>query len=218
MRVLITGASGGLGAAIVEQFLSESHDVAGVARSWKTPDARFQQFAADLTQGKECQRIAREAGGVEALVHVLGGFAGGTPVAQTPEETWDEMMNTNLRSAFLVFRAIVPGMLERGRGRIIAIGSRTGVEPARNLAAYGVSKAGLTHLVQTLALELKDTSITANLVMPSTINTAANRAAMPRADASKWVSPESIAKVVAWLASDAAGDVSGALVPVYGRA
>src|SRR6476659_2411027 len=115
--------------------------------------------------------MAQEAGPVDALVHVLGGFAGGTPVAQTPEETWDEMMNVNLRSAFLVFRAILPGMIERGRGRVVAVGSRAGVEPAPKLSAYGASKAGLVYLVQTLALELKQTGITANLVMPSTIDT-----------------------------------------------
>lgn len=218
MRVLITGASGGLGSAVIEQFLSEGHSVTGVARSWRTPDPRFHQIAADLTQGAECRRMAEEAGDVDVLVQVLGAFAGGTPVAQTPEETWDEMMNVNLRSAFLVFRTILPGMLERDRGRIVAIGSRTGVEPAQKLGAYGVSKAGLVHLIQTLALELKQTGITANVVLPSTIDTPANRAAMPKADAAKWVTPASIAKVVSWLASDAAGDVSGALVPVYGKA
>lgn len=217
MRVLITGASGGLGSAVIEQFLSEGHSVAGVARSWKAKDSRFQQIAADLSTGDGCRQMAEAAGVVDVLVHVVGGFAGGTPVGETTEETWDQMMNVNLRSAFLVFRAILPA-IQPGRGRIVAVGSRVGVEPAAGLSAYGASKAGLVHLIRTLALELKPSGITANVVMPATIDTAANRAAMPQADRSKWVTPHSIATVVSWLASDAAQDVSGAVVPVYGKA
>ena len=162
--------------------------------------------------------MADEAGDVDALIHVMGGFAGGTPVAETGEETWDQMMTVNLRSAFLVFRAVLPGLLARDRGRIIAVGSRMGVEPAPGFSAYGVSKAGLVYLIRTLAMELKQTGITANIIMPSIIDTDANRAAMPKADFSKWVPPASIAKVVSWLASDAAQDVNGAVVPVYGKA
>ncbi len=218
MKVLITGASGGLGAAVIEQFVSEGHSVTGVARSWRSADPRFHQISADLTQSEGCTTMAREAGDVDALVHILGGFAGGIPVVQTTEETWDQMMNLNLRSAFLVIHAVLPGMLERDRGRIIAVGSRTGSEPAAGFGAYGVSKAGLVHLVRTLALELKSTGITANVVMPSVIDTDVNRAAMPKANFSKWVTPASIAKVVSWLASDSAQDVSGAVVPVYGKA
>lgn len=218
MKVLITGASGGLGSAVIEQFISEGHSVTGVARSWRSEDARFHQLAADLTKSSECARIASEAGDVDALIHILGGFAGGTHVAETSEETWDQMMNINLRSAFFVFKALLPRMLERDRGRIIAVGSRTGTEPAAGFGAYGVSKAGLVHLIRTLALELKNTGITANVVMPSVIDTDVNRAAMPKADFSKWVPPASIAKVVSWLASDASQDVSGAVLPVYGKA
>ncbi len=217
MRTLVTGANGGLGPAIVSQFLSAGGSVVGVARAWPQQDPNIQQIAADLTRADECRRVALAAG-AGVLVHVLGGFAGGATVADTDEDTWDKMMNLNLRSAFLMFRAILPGMIERGRGRIIAVGSRTAVEPAAGLSAYGVSKAGLVHLIRTLALELKSTSVTANIVLPSTIDTPANRAAMPGADASKWVSPESIAKLVSWLASDAAQDVSGAVIPIYGRA
>lgn len=218
MQVLITGASGGLGPAVVEQFLSEGHAVAAVARSWPKPDGRYRQIAADLTTLDGCQGAVAEAGPIDTLIHVLGGFSGGQPVAQTSEETWDRMMSLNLRAAFLTFRAVVPQMVERRAGRIIAIGSRTGSDPAAGLSAYGVSKAGLVHLVRTLALELKETGVTANVVMPATIDTAANRAAMPDAQASRWVTPASIAKVVSWLAGDAARDVSGAVIPVYGEA
>jgi NAD(P)-dependent dehydrogenase (short-subunit alcohol dehydrogenase family) len=218
MRVLITGASGGLGPAIVEEFLSHGHTVIGVARSWPHTDPRIVTVSADLTQSGECARAVSEAGEIDALVHVMGGYAGGSPVSTTDETTWDRMMDLNLRSAFLIFRAVLPGMLERNRGTIVAVGSRVAVEPVPTLAAYGVSKAGLVHLIRTLALELKQTGLTANVVMPSTIDTEANRRAMPNAVHSKWVRPESIARVVSWLASDAARDVSGAVVPVYGQA
>ncbi|MBS1876914.1 MAG: SDR family oxidoreductase [Acidobacteria bacterium] len=218
MRVLITGASGGLGAAVVEQFLAEGCQVAGVARSWTECDERFQRISADLTSEEGSARAVAEAGPVDALVHVLGGFAGGEPVATASQLEWDRMLKLNLGAAFHSFRAVLPGMLERRRGRIIAVGSRAGVEPVAGLSAYGVSKAGLVHLVRTLALELKDTGVTANIVLPSIIDTAANRAAMPGADASKWVQPESIAKVVSWLASDGARDINGAVIPVYGEA
>jgi NAD(P)-dependent dehydrogenase (short-subunit alcohol dehydrogenase family) len=218
MRVLITGASGGLGAAVLERFLEDGHSVAGVARSWPDADNRFHQIAADLTKAAECARMVEEAGDTDVLVHILGGFAGGKTVAETEEATWDRMMDLNLRSAFLAIRAVLPGMLRRNEGRIVAIGSRAGVEPVAGLSAYGVSKAALVYLIRTLALELKPTGITANVVLPSTIDTPANRDAMPQADPSKWVSPTSIAKVVAWLAGKGAQDISGAVVPVYGKA
>jgi NAD(P)-dependent dehydrogenase (short-subunit alcohol dehydrogenase family) len=113
-------------------------------------------------------------------------------------------------------RAALPALLAAGRGRIVAVGSKTAIEPVATLSAYGVSKAGLVALVRTLALELKGTGITANAVLPSVIDTPANRAADPGADFSKWVAPESIAKLILWLASDAAADVNGAIIPIYG--
>ena len=202
---------------MVEAFLSAGAEVAGVARSWNEKDSRFIRISADASRGDECRRAVDEAGDPDVLVHVVGGFAGGKPVSETDEAVWDQMMNVNLRSAFLMFRAALPGMIRKNQGRIIAIGSRVAVEPAATLSAYGVSKAGLVHLVRTIAAETKDTGVTANIVMPSTIDTEANRRAMPKADFSKWVRPESIAKVVVWLASEDAREVNGAVMPVYGR-
>lgn len=212
MRVLVTGASGGLGPAVVEQFLQEKADVFGVARSW-TGAAGFTALTGDLTQPADCLRIAAEAGAVDAVVHVMGAFAGGSDA-----DAWDRMLTLNLRSAVNIFNAVLPGMKERGGGALLAIGSRVAVEPAAGLAAYGASKAALVHYIRTLALELRDSGIRANAVLPSTIDTAANRRAMPDADPARWVQPASIAKVVCWLASGEARDVSGAVIPVYGRA
>jgi NAD(P)-dependent dehydrogenase (short-subunit alcohol dehydrogenase family) len=161
---------------------------------------------------------ALEHGPIEALVHILGGFGGGQPVAETSDKTWDGMMTLNLRAAFCAMRAVLKPMTAAKYGRIVAVGSRAAVEATPNFAAYSVSKAGLVALVKNVAAEGKDLGITANVVLPSTIDTPANRQAMPTADFSRWVQPESIAKTLKWLASREAGDVSGAVIPIYGRA
>ena len=218
MRVLITGATGGLGSAVAEQFLSEGHTVIGVARGWKSPPARILALSADLTDPEQCARAVGEAGEIDAVIHIMGGFAGGSPVEKTAVETWDHMMNLNVRSAFLVFRSALPAMLTRRRGRLVAVASRAAVEPVAGLSAYGASKAALVHLMSTLAVELKGSGVTSNVLLPSIIDTPENRRSMPDADYSRWVPPASIAKVVSWLASEAAADVSGAAVPVYGGA
>ena len=126
-------------------------------------------------------------------------------------------MEMNARSAFLLFRAALPWMLKAGSGRLLAVGSRAGVEGAPGAAAYAVSKAALHALVLNLAAELRQKRITVNAVLPGTIDTAANRAAMPNADFGKWVAPEKIAEALVWLASDQAAETSGALIPIYGR-
>jgi NAD(P)-dependent dehydrogenase (short-subunit alcohol dehydrogenase family) len=221
MAILITGASGGLGEAVVEAFLATGATVYGANRAWKNQphsNPRFHPVEANLTEAAECDRVAKLAGPVDALLHLVGGFDGGKPVAETPDETWDKILDLNLRSAQKIFRAVLPSMTKAGKGRIVAVGSRAGVEPMANFAAYSVSKAALVTLVKTVALEVKDSGITANIVLPSVIDTPANRAAMPSADASKWVTPESIAGLLVWLASDAARDVNGAVIPIYGRA
>jgi NAD(P)-dependent dehydrogenase (short-subunit alcohol dehydrogenase family) len=126
------------------------------------------------------------------------------------------MLDINLRSAFHVMRLVVPHMLRTGFGRVLAVGSRIGVEPQPLVGAYGASKAALISLVRTLALENKDSGITANIVLPGTIDTPANRSSMPAADRSRWVSTQSVAKMLLWLASDDAAQVTGASIPVYG--
>ncbi len=216
--VLITGASGGLGRSVVDAFLAAGAEVAAVSRSGEGPRG----IAADLTGDEACRKAVAEAiarlGRIDALVHLLGGFAGGERIENTGDATWERMLALNLRAAFYTFRAVLPHMRERGYGRIVAVGSRTAVEPAAGLSAYNVSKAGLVALVRTLAAETKGSGITANVVLPSVIDTPANRAADPAADPSRWVQPESIAQLLLWLASEASADVSGAVIPIYGAA
>lgn len=125
-------------------------------------------------------------------------------------------MDLNVNAAFYVFRSVVPVMRESGGGRIIAIGSRQAVQPAAGVGAYSASKAALVSLVQTVAIENKDKNIRANVILPGTMDTPANRAAMPKANFGKWVKPEHVAELVLMLASDAGGDISGAAIPIYG--
>jgi NAD(P)-dependent dehydrogenase (short-subunit alcohol dehydrogenase family) len=220
MNVLITGASGGLGTAVSKAFLETGAAVVGVAREWREP-VSFPTLSLDLTTAEGCEAMVEAAlkhGPIDALVHILGGFGGGQSVAETSDKTWDGMMNLNLRAAFCAMRAVLKPMTAAKYGRIVAVGSRAAVEPMPNFAGYSVSKAALVALVKNVAAENKDLGITANVVLPSTIDTPLNRQAMPKSDFSRWVKPESIAKALVWLASEEAGDVSGAVIPIYGRA
>jgi NAD(P)-dependent dehydrogenase (short-subunit alcohol dehydrogenase family) len=213
--VVITGGTGALGRAVVAKFASAGDIVVPISRS-------SGDFAADLTQPGEAQqvlqRVVERHGGVDVLIHSMGAYAAAGTIAETPGDVWARMMATNFQSALYVCSSVVPHMTKRDRGRIVAVGSRAGVQPMAGSGAYNVSKAALHVLVQTLALELKNTGVTANVVLPSTIDTDANRARGPAEQATTWVKPESIADVIFWLASDTAADVNGALVPVYGRA
>ena len=220
MNVLITGANGGLGTAVCQEFLASGAKVIGVAREWKE-SAPFTTISADVTTEASCESMVKQAlelGPVDALVHLVGGFAGGSPVAETTDQTWDSMMNINLRAAFCCMRAALKPMQAAGRGRIVAIGTRMAVEPSPNFAAYAVSKAALVALIKNVAAEGQKFGVTANVVLPSTIDTPVNRAAMPKADFSRWVAPPSIAKLLVFLTSDAAADTNGAVIPIYGRA
>jgi len=220
MNVLVTGANGGLGTAVAKAFLDSGATVIGAALSWPNP-VPFATISADLSTGEGCDAMVKEAlqhGPLDALVHLVGGFGGGSPIAETSDKTWDGMMNLNVRTAFCAMRAVLKPMTAAKRGRIVAVGSRAAVDPSPNFAAYAVSKAALVALVQNAAAEGKDLGITANVVLPSTIDTPQNRKAMPDSDFSRWVAPELIAQLLVYLTSDAAAAVSGAVIPIYGRA
>jgi NAD(P)-dependent dehydrogenase (short-subunit alcohol dehydrogenase family) len=225
MNVIVTGGSGALGSAVVDTFLGAGHNVMAVGRqkvASKHPSGRLHWANYDLTTADSSVQLmaqaVRELGGYDVVVHTMGGFAGGQTLASISDDIWTQMMALNLHSAFYVFRAALPALLDRRYGRLLAIGTRTAVQPAPGLAAYTVSKAGLHALVATLALELKGTGVTANVILPSVIDTPANRAAMPKAEFGTWVQPRSIANLLLWLASEQAADVNGAAIPVYGAA
>ena len=220
---LVTGANGGLGTYVTGSLLAAGATVVGIARSIAAGEAhnsRFHPVSADLTDPEEVlsvvTRLAEQFHKIDILVHVMGGFAGGASVAQTDDATWRKMMDLNLNAAFYTFRSVVPVMREAGYGRIIAIGSRQAVQPAAGVGAYSASKAALLSLVQTVALENKDKNIRANVILPGTMDTPANRAAMPKVNFDKWVKPTHVAELVVLLASDAGADITGAAIPVYG--
>jgi NAD(P)-dependent dehydrogenase (short-subunit alcohol dehydrogenase family) len=160
--------------------------------------------------------IAR-CGKVDVLAHLVGGFAGGQTVAAMDDATWQRMFDANLNSAFHILRAVIPEMRKAEGGRIIAIGSRAAEAPGPKVGAYSASKAALLSLMKTVALENRDVGITANVILPGTMDTPANRRDMPGADVSTWVQPGSVASLIVWLASDAGKDVTGAAIPVYGH-
>lgn len=221
---LVTGANGGLGRFVTEAFLAAGDSVIGTARAIQPSEfanPRFMAIPADLTDAAAAghlvdtaiQRFQR----IDILAHVMGGFAGGRPISETDDATWDLMMNLNVRAAFHIFRAVIPHMRAAGQGRIIAIAGRAAAEPAANIAAYSASKAALVALVRSAALENKDEGITVNAVLPGTMDTAANRRADPTADFSRWVPPKNVAELVLFLASGAAAEITGAAIPIYGR-
>jgi len=221
--VIITGAKGGLGTFVTNSFLEAGAHVVGVSRSIAQADFSQKNFSAlsvELSSVENARRLAdsvtAERGRIDALVHLMGGFAGGQSVAATDDGTLDRMLDLNLRSAFHMIRAVLPQMRAQGMGRIITIGSKAAVEPAAMSGVYAASKAALVSLVRTVARENSDRGISANVVLPGTMDTPANRASDPGADFSKWVNPCQVSKLLVHLASDAAVQVSGAVIPVYG--
>jgi NAD(P)-dependent dehydrogenase (short-subunit alcohol dehydrogenase family) len=145
---------------------------------------------------------------------LLGGFAGGKSVVETDDVTWQQMQDLNLTSAFYVFRAVIPHLRKSGSGRIVAIGSLAAIEPHAGLGAYVTFKSALVSLVRTVALENKDAGLTANVVLPGTMDTPANRKTMPGADFSKWVKPVEVADLVLWLTEEPAKNVTGTAIPI----
>jgi NAD(P)-dependent dehydrogenase (short-subunit alcohol dehydrogenase family) len=223
MTVLITGAKGGLGSAVTQAFLNAGATVAGVSRSIRDSDFDHPSFFAvpgELTSFDAAQlvvdAVVARTGRVDALVHLVGSFAGGS-VADTDEATADEQWNVNFRSTFLMVKAVLPVMRAQGAGRIVATGSRAAIEAAPNAGVYSASKAAVVALIRAVAAENADAGISANVILPGTMDTPANRKAMPGADFSRWVSTEQVAALIVALASSTLSHVTGAAVPIYGR-
>ena len=222
--VLVTGAHGGLGVHVTQGFLDAGATVIGTSRKIQQSDFKSPNFTAmpveistpQAANGLLDQVVAR-FGRIDVLAHTIGAFAGGQSVAETDEATFQKMFDLNFKSAFYLLRAALPAMRKTGNGRIVAIGSRAAVDPGPGVGAYSASKAALVSLIKTIALENKDVGITANVILPGTMDTPANRKMIPNADISKWVQPANVASLVVWLAGDAGADVTGAVIPVYGK-
>lgn len=221
---LVTGADGGLGIHVTRALLDAGFLVTGLAPKIKQSDfdrPGFTALPARLDSLEAAKRSADSVitkfGKIDVLAHLVGGFAGGLSVAATDDAIFRRMFEMNVDNAFHILRAVLPHMRKAGNGRIIAIGSRAAESPGAGVGAYSASKAALVSLIRTVAVENKDSGITANVILPGTIDTPANRKAMPKADTSHWVQPGAIASLILWLASDAAKDVTGGAIPVYGR-
>jgi NAD(P)-dependent dehydrogenase (short-subunit alcohol dehydrogenase family) len=213
--VVVTGASGALGRAVCRRLAEAGATVAGIDRS---PDATAGVVGADLGDARDAARavagIESRHGRIDALINVAGGF---DMAPATAPEPWDALWKMNLLTALHATRAVLPAMTARGAGAIVSIAAR--VEPARaQMAAYAASKSAVIRLTEALAEEVKDRGVRVNCVMPSILDTPANRRAMPDADFARWVAPEALADVLVFLCSDAARAITGAAIPVYGRA
>lgn len=222
--VLITGAKGGLGTFVTRAFLDAGATVVGVSRSIAAadfPDPRFVASPVELSTQTAAaalvDKTVADLGRIDVLVHLVGGYAGGRSVSDTEEDTLQRMLDLNLCSAFRMVRAVIPHMRRQGEGRILAVGSRAAVDASPMAAAYSASKAALVALVRAVAAENRDRCISANVVLPGTMDTPANRAADPNADVSRWVHPTQVAELLVHLASPAGSQVNGAAIPVYGR-
>jgi NAD(P)-dependent dehydrogenase (short-subunit alcohol dehydrogenase family) len=221
---LVTGADGGLGTHVTKAMLDAGFIVIGLAPKIHSSDFDHPNFTAmpvrldSLDAAKKAiESILARFGKIDVLAHLIGGFAGGQSIADMDDATFQRMFDANVNSAFHILRAVIPAMRAAKSGRIVAIGSRAAEDPGANVGAYSASKAALVSLIRTVATENKDAGITANVILPGTMDTPGNRKAMPTADTSQWVQPTSIADLIVWLAGDTGNDVTGAVIPVYGR-
>lgn len=221
---LVTGANGGLGTHVTKTLLDADFTVVGLSPKIKQSDfnnPNFIALAAEIesldTAKKAVDTVLAKFGKIDVLAHLVGGFAGGQTIAEMDDAAWQQMFDANLNSTFHLLRAVIPHMRAARGGRIITIGSRAAEDPGPKVGAYSASKAAVVSLIRTVALENKDLGITANVILPGTIDTPANRRDMPGADTSQWVQPSSIASLILWLAGDAGKDVTGAAIPVYGK-
>ena len=228
--VVATGGSGAVGAVVVRRFIEAGALVVVAGRNPLRPEdiaalgdrasqlRHHETDVLDETSVRGLFETASAHGGPHILVNIAGGFRFGPAVEEMEEADWDEMLQLNLKSAFLCIKTALPYMKRQDYGRIVSVAARSGLKGDRMVAHYSVSKGGVILLTQAVADEVRDYDITVNAVLPSIIDTPANRAAMPNAKTERWVQPDDLASVMLFLASDEARAVSGAAVPVYYKA
>jgi NAD(P)-dependent dehydrogenase (short-subunit alcohol dehydrogenase family) len=226
--VIVTGGTGGLGAAVTAAFLADGWRVvvpwvveAELARV--SEHQRLELVQADLfdphaTASVAVAAAARPDAPLQALVNLVGGYAIGGLVHETPVDDFERLLTLNLRPTYLMTQAVVPHLLADGGGAVVCVGSRAAVSPFPGAAGYVTAKAAVVAFAQAVAVEYRQHGIRCNAVLPSVIDTPANRAAQPDADHARWVPPAEVAEVIRFLAGPASAPTSGAAIPVYGRA
>jgi NAD(P)-dependent dehydrogenase (short-subunit alcohol dehydrogenase family) len=222
--VLVTGASGGLGGAVVDAFRADGwRVVAPVRRDLRNADGVVVVSGVDASDPGAVARAVEVAAGdpvapLRAVVNLIGGYAGGAKVHELPVEDFERQLTTNLRPTYLVTQAALPHLVAAGGGSVVCVSSRAAVAPFAGASGYVTAKAAVIAFAQAVAVEYRGDRVRCNTVLPSVIDTPANRAAQPDADHSRWVQPAEIASVIRFLAGDESAATSGATVPVYGRA
>jgi NAD(P)-dependent dehydrogenase (short-subunit alcohol dehydrogenase family) len=230
--IVITGGTGGLGTALVRRLLKKKTYRLAVTYLLPEEAARFEEEF-DVSEDKLMltrvdaanpeavttwmKDVVDQWGEIHGLCSLVGGWAGGRDVEETDDVRFERMLDLNLRSAFYAVRAVVPHLRDTGWGRILLIGSRGAVDYPTGQGAFNIAKAGVVALGKTVAEELNDSGVTANVIMPSVIDTPATRESLPYADYVNWPTPDEIAAVVEFLLTEDSGVMTGALVPVYGR-
>src|SRR5947209_12981720 len=222
-EVLVAGGTGALGAAVVKELVGSGYPVRA---TWVVERERerlegvdgVELIKADLFDPDETASAVAAAGDLAAVVNLVGGYAENGRVHETDPDAFDRLMRLNLRPNILLARAAIPLFLRRGAGAFVAVSARPALRPFLGAAPYIVSKAAVLSFVQSLDAEYRQDNIRANAVLPSVIDTPANRASQPDANHDKWVAPEEIARVVRFLVSEESAPITGAAVPVYGKA
>ena len=224
--VIVTGGTGNLGSAVVRAFQSAGAKLVIPDRAPDRVQQRFPDLAdspdhylvgsIDATQAEAMETLARHTlerfGQIDVLINTVGGYRAGTPLHQTPLENWEMMLNLNARTVFYACRAVIPAMLEKGRGKIVSIAAHSAVVGGPNEAAYSASKSAVARLTESMAAEYKRSGINVNAVLPAAMVKAEDLKDSPDAG----VTPEDVANVIMFLCSDAAHIINGALIPAYG--
>jgi NAD(P)-dependent dehydrogenase (short-subunit alcohol dehydrogenase family) len=226
--VLVTGGTGALGRAVSAEFLGEAATVVvsyknqpefDALRSEAGPNASMLEgYVLDVTEDHAVQQLVSDIvakhGRLDAAVNAVGGYAAGWKLWEMQPEILDQMLSLNLRSGYVLARSVVPAMLRQDRGAIVNVASTAAIDHAASAAAYAASKSAAVAMIDSLAADLKGTNVRANSILPSIIDTEANRQAMPNADFSKWPKPQDIARVILFLCSDDAKLIRGASISV----
>jgi NAD(P)-dependent dehydrogenase (short-subunit alcohol dehydrogenase family) len=236
--IIITGGTGALGRVLIKSFLNgHPRTIVTTYRSEKEMQelkanlsnssdqspknsTTLEFIKIDVTKDDEIKKlisnIFEKYGQIHILVNVVGGYIGGKNITELDELDWDKMMDINLKTAFLISRHVIPIMITNRYGKLVHVSSRTGIRAEGNDSAYAASKSGLIRFVESVSQEVKKSNININCILPTIIDTEANRKAMPNADFTKWINPEDLSNVILFLCSDDSKIINGSAIPTYG--